>query len=207
MRIPTALILALLTLTFALPVSADAFRSVPGSPVQLEIVRRDGETFVVDITNPSDVTASFDAVGLYFVPEPSKGEDSSQRLGVVTPGQTSTNGIEWRDAGNLVQLAPHQSVLVKLTSYCLDSQRRSPTDKTQYHLANARMPASLNGELARVAWTIATLGFDPETTSGPTQGALQHATPAATSALTQAAIWRIRQSNKVSLAGEALESR
>jgi hypothetical protein len=201
MRIPTALVFALL-MTFALPVSADAFRSVPDSPVQLQIVRRDGETFLVDISNPSDVAATFDAVGLYFVPELSKSEALAQRLGVVTPGQTSTNGTEWRDAGNVLQLAPHQSVLVKLTSYCLDSQRRSPTDKTQYHLANTRMPASLNSELARVAWMIATLGFDPDTTSGPMQGVLQHATPAATSTLTQQAIWRIRQSSKVSLAGE-----
>ncbi len=201
MRILTVLILALV-MTFALPVSADV-PSVPGSLVQLEIVRRTDETFVVAITNPSDVTASFDPVGLYFVPEPSKSDDLPQRLGVVSPGQTSTNGTEWKDAGNVLQVAPHQSVLVKLASYCLDSQRKSPTDKTQYHLASTRMPANLNGELARVAWTIATLGFDPEVTSGP----LQHATPASTSALTQQAVWRIRQSSKVSLAGETRESR
>lgn len=201
MRLPTIPILVALALTFAIPVSAGG---VPNSALQLDVVRRDGETFLVVLNNPSDSVVSFDAVGLYFVPDPTKNDESPQRLGVVTPGQIATSGTEWKDAGSVLQLAPHQSILVKLASYCLDSQRRSPSEQTQYHLASTRMPSQLKDELARVAWTISNLGFDPETTSGVQP--VQHPTPAATSALTQQAVWRIRQASKVSLAGETRDA-
>ncbi|HEY2367721.1 MAG TPA: hypothetical protein VGH87_15095 [Polyangiaceae bacterium] len=125
-------------LTVSAGANADeARRLVPDSPVTLRIVERHGEEFSVEVTNPTTDVASFNRVGLYFVPV-GPPEDSPQRLGVVEGDQ-------------ITRLAPHETLRVDLTTYCLDEHRGSPKEKTSYVLASRRMPTDLANALAGAA--------------------------------------------------------
>ena len=127
-----------LALTVSTSANADeARRLVPDSPVTLRIVERQGEEFTVEVTNPTADIASFNRVGLYFVPV-GPPEDSPQRLGVVEGDQ-------------ITRLAPHETLRVDLTTYCLDEHRSSPQPKTGYVLASRRMPTDLSNALAGAA--------------------------------------------------------
>ena len=113
-------------------------RLVPDSAVTLRIVDRQGDDFVVDVTNPTDDVATFNRVGLYFVPT-SAPDESPQRLGVV-------------DGNDVSRIAPHATTRFTLTGYCLDEHRPGP-GKASYVLANRRMPTSLTNALANAAKT------------------------------------------------------
>jgi hypothetical protein len=139
MRTPIATFFGVLALSISTHVSADeARRLVPDSPVTLRIVERRGEAFTVDVTNPTTEIATFNRVGLYFVPVGGPPDDSPQRLGVVEGDQVA-------------RLAPHETLRVELTAYCLDEHRGSPKEKTQYVLASRRMPTELSNALAGAA--------------------------------------------------------
>ena len=170
MRILTILLFALVV-TIAPVANAD---TVPGSALQLQIVSRQGFAFTVDVTNRSDQTAQFDTVGLYFLPD-STSEEAPQRLGVVTSAQNAAGGGA-TDFGTVIGLAPHTSVRILLTSYCLDQHRAGPGSTTAYHLAGMRMPAVLSSALVDAA----------QRTPTDTQGA----------------IWRVRADMPVPLLGD-----
>lgn len=192
MRLLTGLLLALLAILIAAP--ARAADPLPGSALQLQILSRSGDELSVQITNPSDDVAHFDPVGLYFVPE--VGGVEPQRLGVVSaPRAANGDGVAVADA---FDVAPHRSITVQLTSYCLDAQRAAPSAQTRYHLANRRMPAALSTALAGAAKTITNLGYDPEGMRPDPRGRSQMNGSAAI----QRAIWRIRGAMPVPLVGD-----
>jgi hypothetical protein len=197
MRLLTLLLFAVTLLVVAPASAADR---LPDSVVQMRIVSRDTMEFVVEVTNPSDDVARFDAIGLYFVPE-GKGEDTKsaepQRLGVVTAGQIATNDSGWIDTTDVIDVAPHRSVRVKLAAYCIDSKRESPKPTTKYRLSSRRMPTALTTALAGAAHTVTSLGYNPE-------GARPGTTPQHYSehSLTQLAIWRVRAQMPVALVGD-----
>ena len=138
MRKSIAVFLGVMALTVSAGANADeARRLVPDSSVTLRVVERHGEEFVVEVTNPTTEIASFNRVGLYFVPL-GPPDDSPQRLGVV-------------EGDRITRLAPHETLRVDLTTYCLDEHRGSPKDKTQYVLAGRRMPTDLANALAGAA--------------------------------------------------------
>jgi len=138
MRLPIAAILGVLALSISTGANADeARRLVPDSSVTLRIVERNGEEFVVEVTNPTAEIATFNRVGLYFVPS-GPPDDSPQRLGVVEGDQVA-------------RLAPHETMRTNLTTYCLDEHRGSPKEKTHYTLASRRMPTELSNALAGAA--------------------------------------------------------
>jgi hypothetical protein len=131
------ILFGLLLLTLATVAGADEGRVyVPGSSVTLHVVERQGESFVVDVTNATDAAASFDRIGLYFVPIGN--EDPPQRLGV-------TEGLA------AVQIAPHATTRLTLAAHCLDEHRGGPKEKSVYHLAGRRMPTALTTALAGAA--------------------------------------------------------
>ncbi len=138
MRLAIAAFLGVLALSISTGANADeARRLVPDSSVTLRIVERNGEEFVVEVTNPTTEIATFNRVGLYFVPA-GPPDDSPQRLGVVEGDQVA-------------RLAPHETMRTNLTTYCLDEHRSSPKEKTQYTLASRRMPTALANALAGAA--------------------------------------------------------
>jgi hypothetical protein len=127
-----------LVLTASAGANADeARRLVPDSAVTLRVVERDGERFVVDVTNPTTDVATFNQVGLYFVPAEAP-DDSPQRLGVV-------------DGDHVARIAPHETLRVSFMTYCLDEHRGAPETKTHYVIASRRMPTDLANMLAGAA--------------------------------------------------------
>jgi hypothetical protein len=195
MRILALVLFALLTVFVAVPASAAG--GVPDSAVRLRIVSHDGVSFSVEITNPSDGVARFDAVGLYFVPDRASSAEEPQRLGVVSAGQVAAADGTWINATDVIDVAPHAAIKVKLTTYCIDAKRHSPSLTTKYHLANRRMPTELTRALAGVAHTVESIGYDPGGAGAETR------LPGGSYYLTQKAIWRVRESMPVALVGDA----
>jgi hypothetical protein len=136
MRLPVAALFGVLALSVSMGANADERKLVPDSSVTLRIVERHGEEFTVEVSNPTSEVATFNRVGLYFVPV-GPPDDSPQRLGVVE--------------GDVARLAPHETVRVDLTAYCIDEHRASPGAKSQYTLASRRMPTDLTNALAGAA--------------------------------------------------------
>jgi hypothetical protein len=135
---PIAAFFGVLALTISTGANADeARRLVPDSPLTLRVVERSGEQFTVDVTNPTADVATFNQVGLYFVPA-GPPEDSPQRLGVV-------------EGDSVARLAPHETLRVTFQAYCLDEHRGGPQEKTHYVLAGRRMPTDLANALAGAA--------------------------------------------------------
>lgn len=138
MRMPIAAFFGVLALTVSTGANADEGRRlVPDSSVTLRIAQRSGEEFVVEVTNPTDDVATFNQVGLYFVPV-GPPDDSPQRLGVV-------------EGNSVVRVAPHDTLHVTLSAFCLDAHREGPKPTTQYTLASRRMPTDLTNALAGAA--------------------------------------------------------
>ena len=138
MRFAIALLFGGLALSVSVGASADDDRRlVPDSAVTMRIVQRSGDDFVVEVTNPTDDVASFNRVGLYFVPV-GPPDDSPQRLGVV-------------DGDQVARVAPHETMRVTLSTYCLDEHRSAPDGKAHYVLASRRMPTDLANALAGAA--------------------------------------------------------
>ena len=138
MRTSIVAFLGVLAVTVSATANADEERRlVPDSSVTMRVVERSGEQFVVDVTNPTADAATFNRVGLYFVPA-GPPDDSPQRLGVV-------------DGNDVARLAPHETIRVTLQAYCIDEHRGGPQPKTHYVLASRRMPTDLTNALAGAA--------------------------------------------------------
>ena len=191
MRIVAVVLFALLTL--AAPANA---ADVPDSAVQLRILSRAAMIISIEVTNPSDNVARFDSIGLYFIPDASAEEP--QRLGVVSAGRVATADGRWVAATDIIDVAPHASIRVELTTYCLDVKREAPPSTMGYHLASRRMPTALSTALAGAARTVASLGYDPE--GARPDAHLDRA--GSVSAETQKAVWRVRAAIPVPLLGD-----
>lgn len=197
MRLRTLLLALLVVLAFATDAAADVV-DVPGSVLRVTGVARSGFSFTVDVANPTDGVATFDGTGLYFVPVAKN--DEPQRLGVVTPGHPASQE-DASEAWSGIPIAPHETLRITLTAYCLDASRPGPSQSTVYRLATVRLPPTLSRPMSREARSIAAFGHEAEQPRAAGDRPLADAI--ARHSLTQSAVWRIRGQIPMPLVGEA----
>lgn len=189
-------LLALVALfSLSTPAHADkAFAPVPAmpgvkeQPFDLRIVSYDGSTngaLTIEVRNKTKVAATFDAQGLYFVPQMSANE-APQRLGAVGALQTEKGGA-WTYGENAT-VAANETVRIKLDVFCIDSHRSSPTSTTPFALAKDRLPVDLSTNIRSAAKKAA------DTAGG-------YAAPAAKSSM-QGEVWKNRDADWIQLEGE-----
>ena len=196
MRLRTHL-LALLVVLAVVTDAAAGVVDVPGSALRITGVTRSEFSFTVDVANPTGAWATFDGTGLYFVPVAKN--DEPQRLGVVTPGHAASQE-DASEAWSGVPVAPHETLRITLTAYCLDAGRPAPSQTTLYRLAAVRLPPTLSTPMSRAARSIATFGHEgeqPPRADAPLPGEVARHT------LTQSAVWRIRGQIPTPLVGES----
>lgn len=145
---------------FSLLVPLLAFGTPPGfsdlptdagkkSPIKLKIIQYSGSTnggMEVEVVNTAKTPQSFTAQGLFFVPNMNP-EDAPQRLGAAGPFEVK-NGNAWRDEENL-ELKPGQRARLKLSLFCIDSHRGSPSTATPFRLAKERLPKQIRQEIEK----------------------------------------------------------
>jgi hypothetical protein len=197
MRTTLLALVALFTLvgTFATAARADKnFAPVPAlhgekeQPFDLRIVSYDGSTngaLTVEVRNKTKVARTFDAQGLYFVPQMSANE-APQRLGAVGALQTQKSGT-WTYGEN-ANVAAGETVRIKLDVFCIDSHRASPTSSTPFALAKDRLPKELSTNIRASAKKAA------DSVGG-------YAAPAAKSSM-QGEVWKNRDADWIQLEGE-----
>jgi hypothetical protein len=173
----------------SLPASALAakFDTLPsGAGLQLRVVKYEGSvngTITVEVQNPTAAAQSFDARGLYFVPQGDP-DHAPQRLGAVGPFRAAAN----EERMQTMSLAPGGTARLQLDVYCIDSQRPAPTEETPFRVAKDRIPAPLTQAISTSA----------ERSAAPYGGV---SAPAAKSAV-QSEVWRNRDSKWIKLDGE-----
>lgn len=125
----------------------DRFHPVPaagkGKKMKLRVVGYDGATngeLTVEVKNTGKAAATFDARGLYFVPDMDPAE-APQRLGAVGPMVIAEGDVTRRQ--DSVRIAPGETVTVVLDVFCIDSHRASPSSETPFTVGKKRMPKSL----------------------------------------------------------------
>lgn len=158
-------------------------------PFDLRIVSYDGSTngtLTVEVRNNTKRAATFDAQGLYFVPQVNANE-APQRLGAVGALQTRKNGDAWTYGENAT-VAAGETVRIKLDVFCIDSHRASPTSLTPFALAKDRLPKELSTNIRASAKKAA------DKVGG-------YAAPAAKSSM-QGEVWRNRDADWIQLEGE-----
>ena len=204
MRRPCNLVVGLCVLVFAIagalvrPAAADhKFHRVPaakkGAGLQLRVVSYDGAVngeLTVEIKNTGRVATTFNASGLYFVPDGDP-DRAPQRLGAVGPMQLLAGGEAAPERKDEVAIAAGATVQVTLDVFCIDSHRPSPTSETPFTVARARMPKRLAEEIDVVGARAA----------GSVGG---YAAPAAKSRI-QSDVWQARDAKWVPLAGEGVQ--
>lgn len=190
-------LLALFALVASLSPAAHAgkgFAPVPAmhgekeQPFDLRIVSYDGSTngaLTVEVRNKTKVARTFDAQGLYFVPQMSANE-APQRLGAVGALQTQQAGA-WTYGEN-VNVAAGETMRVKLDVFCIDSHRASPTSSTPFALAKDRLPKQLATNIRASAKKAA------DAVGG-------YAAPVAKSSI-QGEVWKNRDADWIQLEGE-----
>jgi hypothetical protein len=161
------------------------------SPFEMRVVKYDGSTngqLLVEVRNTSNKTATFNAEGLYFVPngDPDK---APQRLGAVGPYQQKTEK-GWERKDNLA-LQPGQSAKLMLDVYCIDSHRSSPSSANTFSVGKTKMPKSLTRSIDRDARKSA-------------KEAGGFAAPAAKGAV-QREVWKNRDKDWIKLDGEGAQ--
>lgn len=173
-------------------VPVPAAHGVKDKPFELRIVGYDGSTngtLTVEVRNTSKAAATFDAQGLYFVPQVAT-DKAPQRLGAPGPLQTMKGDNTW-SYDEQTSIAAGGIVRVKLDVFCIDSHRASPTSETPFALASDRLPQQLAGNIRKDAKRAA------ETVGG-------YAAPAAKSSI-QGEVWRNRDANWIELEGEGAQ--
>jgi hypothetical protein len=191
-------LLAVLTLLVVLSGSAladDEFHAVPGAgkgkKMKLRVVRYDGATngeLTVEVKNTGKTSATFDARGLYFVPDMDPAE-APQRLGAVGPMQIA--GDEDGERTEKITIAAGDTVTVTLDVFCIDSHRSSPSASTPFTVGKKRMPKSLSRKV------------DAEGRKAAKKAG-GFAAPAAKSEI-QGAVWKARDADWVKLEGEGAQ--
>lgn len=94
----------------------------------------------VEVKNDSQQPQTFEARGLYFVPN-GNAENAPQRVGAVGPFEVK-EGQKWTRREQL-EVQPGQTVRLKLDTFCLDSHRSSPGKGQGYGVAKERLPEQL----------------------------------------------------------------
>ncbi len=153
---PRALLVAVALLLLATPAAAGNLVSVPAangqkSGLKLRFVNYTGGAsgqIVIDVQNPGQHGETFDARGLYFVPDGDP-ERAPQRLGAAGPFEQQ-HGDSWQTK-QTTDVAPGQTVRLKLQVFCLDSHRGAPQAGQAFHLGAKRLPKELNTEIQRGA--------------------------------------------------------
>lgn len=117
------------------------------SNLEVRIVKYDGSTngqMVVDVRNTGSKSETFDAKGLFFVPDGDP-ERAPQRLGAAGPFVTQV-GKDWK-AMEQMAIGPNETRRMKLSVFCIDSHRSSPSSQTKFSLAKQRLPKELRQEI------------------------------------------------------------
>ena len=156
------------------------------STIQLRIIRYTGGVngeMVVEVQNTGSKTETFNAQGLYFVPEGDP-DKAPQRLGAAGPFV-----LEGKNEKPLDQLplAPRAKAQVRLQVFCIDSHRSSPSASHSFRTGKDRLPRELRSEI-----------------DGKAKAALrQHGgkMPAAKEAI-QSEVWGARNKKWIQLDGE-----
>jgi hypothetical protein len=156
--------------------------------LELRVVSYSGSTngeLTVEVRNRGQASETFDARGLYFVPDGSA-DQAPQRVGAVGPVQVLGQS-GWERKETLV-VPPGASVTARLDVFCIDSHRASPGNGTGFKMATSRMPKDLTRSIQADGHKAA-------------QRAGGYAAPAAKSAV-QSEVWRNRDKDWVKLEGE-----
>jgi hypothetical protein len=131
------------------PVHAGGFAPVPAqagkktTTLQIRQVSFSGGAsgqITVEVKNDSQQPQTFEARGLYFVPN-GNAENAPQRVGAVGPFEVK-EGQKWTRKEQL-EVQPGQTVRLKLDTFCLDSHRSSPGKGQGYGIAKERLPEQL----------------------------------------------------------------
>jgi len=99
---------------------------------------------VVEVRNQGQHPQTFEARGLYFVPN-GDAQSAPQRVGAAGPFEVK-DAQGWQRKDQL-QIQPGQTVKLKLQTFCLDSHRGSPGKGQGYKVARDRLPKDLTGEI------------------------------------------------------------
>lgn len=195
-----ALALVLVLGALAGPAAADGrYHRVPvarkadRNALQLKVVRYDGGTngeLTVEIRNTSRKAVTFEATGLYFVPDGDP-DQAPQRLGAVGPMLLVSRDDVPRERKDRVAVPAGGTVQVVLDVFCIDSHRPSPNSETPFTLASTRMPKQLATGIERASAQAA----------GSVGG---YAAPAAKASI-QGVVWSKRDADWIPLAGEGAQ--
>jgi hypothetical protein len=175
----------------SVPAFAANFDVLPsGAGLQIRVVKYEGRvngTITVEVQNPTASAQTFDARGLYFVPQVDA-DHAPQRLGAVGPFRTPTSEARMQT----LHLAAGESAKLQLDVYCIDSQRPAPDEQTPFRVAKDRIPVQLTQTMNAAA----------EQSAAPYGGV---SAPAAKSAV-QSEVWKSRDSKKwIKLDGEGAQ--
>ncbi len=173
----------------ALPKAAEG----AASGLQLKVLRYDGNTnggMVVKVHNPTTTMRTFEAQGLYFVPN-MKPDDAPQRLGAAGPFSVERGGTWVTD--EKLELAAGASVTLRLEVFCIDSHRSSPSAETPFRLAKARLPKGISGPIE--AGTKAILQGNNAKTAREASDAVQEH------------VWKTRNKQWIPVEGERADER
>jgi hypothetical protein len=155
-------------------------------PLEIRFVQYTGGStgkIVVDVRNTGKHAATFDAAGLYFVPQGDP-ERAPQRLGAAGPFEQEQQG-SW-ERREKARIKPGQTVRLKLQVFCLDSHRSSPGTSQGFSVARKRLPRDLR-----------------KTIHSGAQGILKGAAdvPSANNEI-QSHVWKTRNKKWIKLQGE-----
>jgi hypothetical protein len=146
------LLLAAVLMLSANMAAAKNFVALPaldagGSDLKIRFVRYTGGTngeMVVDIKNGTRKAQSFNAEGLFFVPDGDP-EKAPQRLGAAGPFRAQA-GKAWKESEK-IQVAAGQTRRVHLQVFCIDSHRSSPSASHTFSIAKKRLPKKLRQKI------------------------------------------------------------
>jgi hypothetical protein len=138
----------------------------------------------IEVQNATRQPRIFQSAGLFFVPQGDP-DKAPQRMGAAGPFEVEEQG-RWRDQQSL-EVAPGQTVKLRLKVFCLDSHRASPTDGQAFRLAKQRLPQSLRQDIETGATRI---------------NATNTYAPAAKGSAIQSEVWKHRNKKWIKLEGE-----
>jgi hypothetical protein len=176
------------------PVRHDtAFKSVPGTKLQLRAIVYDGSTngtLTVQVKNTLKSAQKFSATGLYFVPEGDP-DTAPQRLGAVGPMQIASDAKQSKEVTE-VEIAAGATVELQLDVFCIDSHRPSPSPQNRFTVGTSKLPKDLATQIERRADAMVKEEADTGA-SAPRAAAKQKI---------QSEVWKSRDAKWVELDGE-----
>lgn len=167
-----------------------AFKTVPGSKLQIRAVEYNGSTngtLTVQVKNTANSAQKFIATGLYFVPEGDP-DRAPQRLGAVGPMQIATAKREVSE----LDVPAGATVEVQLDVFCIDSHRPSPSPQNRFAIGATKLPT----ELARTIENRAGAAVKEAAADGAPSPR------AAAKSKIQSEVWKSRDADWIDLDGE-----